>query len=912
MRRVLAGLRALFSRHQADADLDEEIRAYIEAQTEALVAAGMAPADAAREARLRIGSLAAAKDAVRDVGWESWVESLWQDMRYALRGLSRSPGFTVAAMLTLALGIGANTAVFSLVNGLVLKALPVEKPDELAILSTRNAVAQGYPAGWGYPIWEQIRAHAPAGSAAAWSVFPQRFDLARGGESDFVDGDFVSGDYFALLGIRAQLGRVLTADDDVTATPVAVIGHAFWQRRLHGAPDVVGRTLFVNQVPVTIVGVLPAEFLGLEVGRALEIALPIGSVPEVMHDATWTTHAGRAYLGVVLRMNPGESIATAEATLRGLQRRIVDASLPPQASGDQYREALLSDPFVLTPGTTGTSELRRQYLQPLGALLAIAASVLLIACVNLANLTLARAAARQPELGIRTALGAGRRRLAQQLLIEHAVLTVLGAGAGLALAAAGSRLLVTLLATGLDRVVLDVAVDWRVIVFTAVLTVVVTLLIGLGPALGSRLAPPRGWTRSSARSGPSRTPARSRARGTLIAVQVALSLVLVIVAGLFIRTFERVANVPLGFDSDRVLVARVDMSRAAVDPADRTAFIARLAATVGALPDVERAAASLTTPVSRATTLVTDVAIRGKPVPPLQARRVVVNLVTAEWFSTYGRQVRQGRPIDARDHAGSPRVAVVNDAFVRRFMPGVDPLGEALVDGSGSQSATARPAVIVGVVGDAVDQVVRDGPWPTIYQPLTQWGAQWTVEAPPLPAEIDLSIRARAGSPSRLAPDVAGALTSVDPNLAFSFRALDRAVSDARHQERLVAWLSGAFALLALALAAVGVYGVTAYSAARRRTEMGIRMALGAQRREVLALTLTHSAVMVAGGVVLGLAVAGGATQYVAGMLFGITPLDPVTWVAAPVLLAGVALVAALIPARQAAAIDPMSVIRSE
>jgi predicted permease len=915
MRPFLAGLRALLGRHRLEQDLDDELNAYLEATVEQNLAAGMSHDEAVRAARLTVGNIEAAKDAVRDVGWESRLESLWHDVRHALRGLRRSPGFTAAAILTLALGIGINTALFSVVNGLLLRTLPVTAPEELVVLSTRGAIEQGFPAGWTYPMWDQVRKRTDIfNGAIAWSVFPERFDLAQGGESQFVDGLFVGGNFFDELGVAPLLGRTLRVDEEILGSVrshVAVISYGFWQRRFGGAADVVGRSLLVNRVPVTIVGVSPPEFFGPEVGRAFDIALPVGAAPDVLSDNRWGRPDGFSYLAVMLRLKHGQSGEETVALLRGLHRQFVEASMGPGELWGPNHDAQLRDTFALLPAATGTSELRRNYSQSIVAILAIAMLVLLIACANIANLFQARAASRHLEISTRLAIGASRARIVQQVLVESLVLSAIGAASGLLLAVWGSRLLVASLSTWFDRVVLDVSLDWRVLAFAAAMSAATALLFGIMPAIfASRVAPGAAMKVGSVRSGRAGV---FRVRGGLIAAQVAMSLVLLVAAGLLIRSFSELAAVPLGFDSDRTLVVRVNASRAMSGPGNRPDLYQRLVDALVAVPGVTHAAASLNTPVNRGATLVADLTVPGGVPIAQHDQRVVVNYVTPGWFEAYGVVLRQGRAFDGRDSARSMPVIVASDAFVQRFLSDRPAVGSLVSDMLDAPSRRDVPKTIVGVVGDVVDQSLRNKPPPTVYIPLAQFMQHPFAGTPFMSVpEASLTVRAATGATPQLGRGVAAALTAIEPNLSFSFQLLADQVDAARHQERLVAWLSGLFALLALVLAAVGLYGVTSYAVARRRTEIGIRMALGAQRHDVVGLAIRNTIFMTMCGIFVGLTAAGAVTRYLQALLFGISPLDLISFLAAPLLLVLVALLACYVPARRAATVDPMNALRCE
>jgi predicted permease len=862
---------------------------------------------------------------VRDIGWEAVVDSLWRDSRYAVRGLRASPGFTAIAVLTLALGIGANTAIFSVVNSLWLRTLPVAEPQRLVTVSSARMLDQGFGATWSYGIWDQIRQRAGSfDGALAWSSGgATRLNLSQSGETEPADGLFVSGDFFTTLGVPLILGRTFTTADDLQGSPpVAVISYGLWQRRFGGAGDVIGRSLLVNRTALTIVGVTPPGFFGAEVGRSFDVAVPIGAEPLIRgKDRSWLNPMGPTFLTVMLRLKPGQSLDAATAALRGVQAQIYDASLPSfglnLSSPD--REEFLRDPFRLVPAGAGTSMLRLQYQRPLLTILAVVSLVLLIACANIANLMLARAAVRRHEMSVRLALGGPRWRVARQLLIESLVLSGIGTVAGLLLAAWGSRALVAQLSTSVDRVFLDVSLDWRVLAFTAALTIATAVLFGIAPAFRASHAEPMDALKEPASAlrasaglrrgfGPG---GRMSVSAALVVAQVALALMLVVAAGLFIRTYQRLANVPLGFDSGRVLVVNVDTERAHVAPSGRFRLYQQLVDAAGAVPGVARAAGSQMTPVNAGLTMVSIIDVTG--VTPERGRvvtaatdGVATNFITPVWLAVYGSTLRAGRDIDDRDTTTGPRVTLVNEAFVRRYFPGGNAIGQTIRPLLALPGEMPQAKTIVGVVGDAVFRSLRDDVPPTMYQPLSQW--DWG----PAPAEISISIRAATGSPMLLARSVGAALSAANRDLAFSFRPLTDQIDADLAQERVVAMLSGLFGGLALLLAAVGLGGITAYAVARRRSEIGIRMALGAQPSDVVRLVIGRTLVMTAVGMAVGLASAAAVSRSVASMLFGITPLDPSTFIVVSVLFAAVATVAAWIPARRATRVDPMIALRCE
>jgi putative ABC transport system permease protein len=907
------------SMKRKEQELDEELRAYLDIAIDEQLRAhpSMTREEATRAARMKLGGLETVKERVRDEWWESIVFSCAQDVRYALRTLRKTPAFTTVAILTLALGIGANTAIFSVVDSLLLRTLPVVEPRQLVTVTEGTTTG---PAPWSYPIWEQIRDRAQLfdGAVAFWSA---RFDLAQGGEVQPADGLFVSGEYFSTLGVPALLGRTFTAGDDRIGGgpdgPIAIISYGMWQRRFGGAANIIGTPIVVDRVPCTIVGVTPPAFFGAEVGRAFDIALPIGLDPVLHGPAHSNLNSRRSYwLTIMLRLKPTQSIDTATAILRGEQPQIRLAAMPQDRPADTLSE-FMSEPLSLVPAATGISPLRQRYERPLLTLLVVVAIVLLIACANLANLLLARAAARRSEVSLRLALGGSRGRLVRQLLIESLVLAVPGAALGVLLAIWASRALVAQLSTATSRVVLGLAIDWRLIAFTTGITIATTLLFGAAPAWRAARVEPIEALKDQRR-------AATRGRGhlvggtsnALVILQIALSLVLVVIAGLFVRTFQQLATVPLGFDSDRVLVINVDISRAQGGSrealAARPAFFEHLIETVRAIPGVSHASASTVTPVSGLTTRF-PVDVPGGATLPLNERRVRANSIAPDWLATYGMSIRAGRDVDAHDTASTPQVVLVNEAFVRKFLPGPSAgddnparaIGRTMIPAAPPGAGdTASAKTIVGVVSDSVYRSVREGVEPTVYGPIAQ--------EIPRNSGISLSVRAATGSPAALASSIATALSAVDRNLSFSFRPLTDQVQASFAQERLVALLSGFFGALALLLAGLGLYGVTAYAATRRRAEIGIRIALGATRAKVIALVLRRSLIVTTIGIAVGLALAAAVTRYLEGMLFGLTPLDPITFVAVSALFAAVTLLAAFLPARRATVADPLEALRHE
>jgi putative ABC transport system permease protein len=906
--RFVSGLRALFRPQRTELELNDELQAYLDEAVERKMADGLSEEDATRAARAEMGSVAAVKDHVRDVGWESLVDTVWQDVRYALRTLTRSRGFTATAVLTLAIGIGANTAVFTVINSLLLRNLPVAEPERLvrivagSVDTRRNVCAwPGCQDYWTYATWEQIRLRADLFDGT-FAYSTGTFNQRTAGEMQSIEGLFASGTFFSTLGVRALLGRTFTPADDVpgggTDGPVAVISYRCWQWRFGGAADVIGQSLVVEGVRFTIIGVTPPEFLGLEVGREFEVAVPLGA-DTLIRGSDAMMHSENDSLRIMLRLKPGQSLDEATARLRAVQPEIRAGAMP--KGFPELEEGFLQHAFTLLPAGAGTSSMRLRYARPLFVVLAVVVVVLLIACANVGNLLLARGTSRRQELSLRVALGAGRGRIVRQLLVESLLLASGGAFVGLILAGWGRRGLAAQLSAGFGPPpVLDLSFDWRVLAFTTVVSLMTAALFGVAPALRATRVAPLDALRHHGRAAAS----GASLSGGLVVVQIALSLALVVVAGLLVQTFARVASVSLGFDSDRVLLVVVDSQRVPIQPADRTRFFQQVVDAVTRVPGVAHAAGSMFTPVS-GTVSQMRLEVPGGAALPERERVSLRHFITPGWFATYGTPIHAGRDLDERDTAASQPVVLVNEAFVRRFFPGGDAVGRTVTTARNDLPVGTR--TIIGVVGDATYRSLREERQPTIYLPLAQWNLPF-----PLNPRIFISVRPVAGSPMALAPSVAAAISDVDRNVAFMFESLQDNVNRSIGQERLVAMLSGLFGLLALLLAGLGLYGITAYAVARRRSEIGVRIALGAERKDILAFVLGKSLTMTATGIALGLLVAVAVTRFLSRMLFGVTPLDPMTFMGVALLFVVVTTLAAFLPARRATTVDPLIVLRSE
>jgi putative ABC transport system permease protein len=820
------------------------------------------------------------------------------DLRDAFRALRATPVVSTVAILSLALGIGANTAIFSIVNALMLRVLPVQEPQRLVQVLTGPQRTS-----FSNPLWEALRDREDQVFAGAFAYSMQRFNLARGGESKPVNGIMASGRFFDVLGVPAILGRTFTAAEDAPEAAdrsVAVISHAFWRRHYAGAADVIGKTLELDRVPFTIIGVTPPDFQGVDQGTSYDVVIPLANEPLIrgagesaMKQRTWW------WMRVIARLKPGDSIEHATAALRGIQPQLREATLPVETYRPQDLPNYLKDQFVLRPAANGPNNLGRTYRQPLLIIMVVVALVLLIACANIANLLLARANGRRHELCVRVALGASRWRIARQLLAESALLSLSGAVLGLLFARWGARLLVTELSLYGSRITLDVGLDWRVLGFTAAVAIATALLFGTVPALRSTRVQPNEAIKEQGRSivGESRL-----GLGSLLVIgQVALSLVLIVAAGLFMRTFASLSSVRLGFDPEPILVVDVNVKRSAVKQEDRPQLYERARQAVLAVPNVQSAALQQITPLSNSEwdTLIANP--EGVSLPESE-RAVHVNLVSPDWFATYGTSLLAGRDFTLRDDRGAPKVIIVNETFAKKYFGGGNPVGRT-VRNEPSPGEHPPDMHIVGLARDAVYDSLRDRIPPTMYQAAAQ-------QAKPGPG-IEIAVRAASGSPALLTRTITDAIVRVDGDVRLEFRPLTQTIRDFTVQERVIAMLSGFFGALALLLAGLGLYGVMSYAVSRRRTEIGIRMALGASPAGAVRLVLLRVAVLVGLGVAAGAALSWWAATLVdKKLLFALQPRDPMTMATAAVVLAAIGGVAGWLPARRAARIDPARVLR--
>jgi predicted permease len=924
MRSMISGLKALFGREKRNAELEDELQGFLEASVADKVRRGMRPEDALRIARMEIRCRDAVKENVWSAGWEATVDNFWQDLRYSMRMLVKSPGFTAVAVASLALGIGANTAIFTLINDLLLKSLPVRDPQQL--LSFGKAFGGGSVDGIGagpldiftYDFYqrlqrEQAEGRAPfngiCGFASFWTMVSVRTGTAAGGApgseaATQATGHLVTGDFFSVLGAEPLLGRMLTpADTDAPGrSPVAVISYRYWQRTFAGDPAVVGRTITINGTLFTIVGVTRPQFDGVALDtESMDMWLPITMQREVMLQPSLIDPHGLYWMHLMARSKPGVPVAQAQTWVTSqLQRFMLDRE-GGQASRERKEE--IRKAYVdLLPGGSGISDLREMYQQPLNILMGVVGLVLLIACANLANFLLAKAASREREIATRLALGSSRRRIIRQILMEALLLSFAGGALGLALAYIGTRGLIQFIASGAKHTALESRPDLHVLLFTLGVSVLTGLLFGIAPALRiSRIsvAPSLGANaRTAAGGGGSWGRALPR---TLIVSQVTLSLMLLACAGLFLRTLRNLEQQDFGFDRHNVLLVKFNAKFAGYKPEQLNALYERLVERFKALPGVRVASVSGQPALARGNWN-SPIRFNGHDNGPNADLGTSLNRIGPGFFDTMGIPVEQGRSIEPTDRASSVKVAVMNQSAADHFFPHGDALGHTFTVDDPSVKGEWQ---VVGVVRNAKYHNPREEQERMTYLNVMQLTgddayAYW----------VQL---ATVGDPMKIAGEVHTAMAEIDSNLPIlEMRTIAEQVDKSMGQEQLVSQLSSFFSLLALSLACIGLYGVMTYSVLRRTNEIGIRLALGAPTGRVLWMVLGESLVLLGTGVALGVPLTLVATRLVQAQLFGLHASDPGSLIAAVMIIGAVTILAAYLPARRAAKVDPMVALRYE
>jgi predicted permease len=894
-------LRALFRRNEVETELDSELRSHFEHAVEKHVRAGATRQEAARRARLELGGFDQVKEECRDARGVRMVETLVQDVRYGVRMLAKTPAITTVALLSLALGIGANTAIFSLIDAVMLRMLPVQNPQELAQVGMFTPKYKDEMlSSFTNPIWEQLRDHQDVFSSA-FASWGEKFDLADGGEAQNIYGVYASGDYFSTLGVHPLLGHLFTAADDRRGCGgAAVLGYGFWQQHYGGAESAIGSMLRVSGHSFPVIGVTPPGFFGTEVGAKFDVAIPVCAEAILHGKDSMLDHRSSWWLRVIGRLKPGVSREQAAARLNLLAPRLFAAVLPEKWNPEEQKN-FLGRTFATLPAATGLSYLRGDYERPLEVLMFVVGLVLLIACANIASLLLARSAARRQEIAVRLSLGASRARLIRQVLTESIVLSSAGALLGILVARWGGALLLRLVSThNAQQVFLTLPMDGRALGFTAGIAILTGLLFGMLPALKSTRV-----SLASAMKGAQAQDAEIRSRfhsgRWIVAVQVALSVILLVGTGLFVRSFRNLVTLDAGFDRNNVLLVDMDIHNAQVPAAGRAQFYAQILERLKQLPGAESAGQCWFSPI-KGYEWNDNIQIEGKPPATGDENLTWFNWITPGYLATMRTPILRGRDIDSRDSAGTPEVAVVNETFARKFFPNEDPIGRYFHTVENDMSATS-PVQIIGVVKDSKYVSLREEFLPTAYVPLAQMTR--------VPERSTFEVRS-AGGPGSLIPEVREAVAGANKATSLQFLTLAQQVDDSLTQERVLAVLSGFFGGLALLLTAIGLYGVMSYAVTQRTHEIGIRIALGAPRGAVLRLVMRDAALVVTTGTAAGILGSLWITRLVEQLLFGLTPTDSGTTAFAALALGTVALVASYLPARRATRVDPMVALRYE
>jgi predicted permease len=905
LRTLISRVVASFTRRRDDVALSDEIQVHLDQLAAEYARSGMSPDQARAAARREFGGVDQIKETYRDRQRLPVVETTLQDLRYAVRTFRRSPGFVAVVVVSLSLGIGLNSAIFSVLNTLILRSLPVRNPQELFVaLPQVPTTALGGLAGirFSYPVFEQLRRVVPApGTLAAMTRISRMYGRTDGEqESRLTPVQLVSGEYFSLFGISAERGRLFAPEDNqnIGGHAVAVISHGFWLRRFGGGPDVVGRGLTLNGVHFTIVGVTEPGFSGVWLEAPADVWIPLMMQAEVHYaqnfsdsdadaDKPWIPQEGIRWLDIVGREGrPGATIAALDTAYRQTIAREAE-----HIGDSTYRDRFVQQRLMLQPFGQGFSNLRTRFAPPLIALLAMAALILLIACANTINLLLARAAAREREIAIRLSIGASRSRLIRQLLTESFVLVTMATAIGLVFAGWAGDLLVRQALGSTGSAPFSVDVNGRVLAFTIAASFATVLLFGLVPAFRATSVSLGTTLKLSAARGSS---ARPKLQKFLVAAQVALSLVLLVGAGLFARSLQNYAKVPLGFSQEHVLTVLINPHIAGYSSTRLSQLYRSLIDRVKTVPGVSSASLAMCGLASGCQTT-SDIVVDGYQARAGEDLHIQENRVSPGYFATTGMRIVEGRAFDDHDTELAPKVAIVNRALVQRFFPDQRALGRRF-------GYDKPDTEIVGVVEDARVNRVQQPAVPMAFYPI----AQDIVDAGVL------DVRA-AGDPRSMITEVRRAVTDVDSNLPIDrVTILSEQVASGLNQERLVAGLTSIFGLLALGLACFGLFGVMSYAVAGRTTEFGIRMALGAQQSGVLAAVFRESLMVVACGLAAGIPAVLASSRLLGDLLFGVDPTDPTTVSFAAMLLVGVAALASVVPAWRASRVDPMVALRCE
>ena len=940
MKNLKTGLQSLLGKQHVDRELNEELDSYLEASVKDKQRSGMSPQQARRAARVEMGSQGSVKHQVWSSRWESTLDSLFQDTRLSLRSLAKSPGFTLIALLSLALGIGANTAIFTLIHQVLLRNLPVQHPEQLVLIGNSDGagVAGGIDLGdFGLFPWyftRELQANpGPFQGIASYGSFVDKASVrlqSAGSDpnqpSILAPAAIVSGNYFSVLGAQPVLGRAISPADDASpgSGAVVVLSHRFWQQSLASNPAVLGKILTINGTPFAIIGVMPANFLGLKQDlEPADLWAPISMQSAVWSQPSFLTRSGPYFLHAFARLSPqttADKSALAQSQnwldqqIRNGIRINSGAVIPPDRQQEISRHTV-----PLLPASHGVSQLRNQYGDSLQILMAVVALVLLIACANLANFLLARAASRQREIATRLALGSSRGRIVRQSLIETILLSLAGGVAGLILAFGATRALVAFASQGADHIAIDPTPDTAVLLFTLGVSLLTAMLFGLAPAFAAARTNSAVSLSSNARTAQSSGGRAARFwPKTLVTAQVMLSLLLLVGAGLFLRTLNNLQNQDYGFERTHLLLVEFNPSLVGYKPHQAPALHQQLIERLSALPGVRSVALSATPPISGGNWSSTFEP-QGYTPAPKENVHSSLNRVTDRYFETAGIAIVAGRSFNSGDILSSLKVAIVNQTVAQRYFPKGDAIGRQLTMNIDNIKGPWR---IVGITRDTKSGDPRNTKTDSmIYFPLAQMPPFNAPDpaAPNAPLEenqdqgVALILVRTTGDPAQIIGELRAAVAGIDPNLPIVHIAtIHETVDSFMTHDQLISRLTAIFSLLALTLAAIGLYGVMSYSVVRRTGEIGIRLALGAQSGTVLWMVLRESLTLLAIGIALGLPLTLATTRVIRQQLFGLSAVDPATFASAIAIVAAMTVIAAWLPARRAAKVDPMVALRCD
>ncbi|HWA96639.1 MAG TPA: ABC transporter permease [Terracidiphilus sp.] len=940
LKNLVHGLRSLINRQRANGEIDEEIDGFLEASAAHKQQNGMSPEQARHAALVEMGSRNTLKHRVWSVWWESAAENLLKDVQLGLRSLAKRPAFTLVALLSLALGIGANTAIFTLIQQVLLSELPVRSPNELVTLgdATNSGIAGGVDVGqYGFFPWyaaRQLEANpGPFQGIASFGSFLAKVSVRLPGaagasqQAQLAAAGLVSGNYFKVLGAHAFLGRTLSPADDSTPDTgaVVVVSFHYWQSVLSSDPAILGKTLTINGTPFEVVGVMPPGFEGLKIGLDLADVWTPSTMQTVIlqKPSMLTPNSGLFFLNMFARLSPKAAAdphvrAQSQLWLEQQVHSMIRAGEGGTISAARQKE-IEHETIPLVPASHGVSYLHDTYRQSLWVLMAVVVLVLLIACANLANFLLARAATRQREIATRLALGSSRARIVRQSLIETLILSLGGGILGLAFAFAATRALIAFVSEGNAWIALSPAPNATVLLFTLGMSLATGALFGIGPALAiTRTAAQHSLSSSSRTAGGGRSKAARWWPKSLIVGQVMLSLLLLVTAGFFLQTLRNLQHQDFGFERNFLLLARFDARLAGYSPVQTAALHQRLIDRLSSIPGVQSVALAETPPISSGNWR-SNISLSGYTPAPKENMNSVLNRVSGRYFETTGISIVSGRAISATDTANSLKVAVVNEALARRFFPKGNAIGQTLTIGIDSVKG---PWQIVGIARDTKASNPRnEKPELMTYIPLAQIDAFLPADAaaPSAPKQenqdryASFILLRTSGAPSARIADLRAAIASVDPHLPLiDVSTIGEDVARMMGKEELSSSLTSIFAVLALLLAAIGLFGVMNYNVAQRTNEMGVRLALGAQRQNVLWIVLREALLLLSLGAGLGLPLSWAASRYVRDQLFGLKADDPLTYAGALIVVSCVVLLSAWIPARRAAAINPVDALRYE